>query len=765
MFQCCYGITAAEAECGGASASSRCATAPRNRRTENLRLRRMKLFLLPTVAATLLGLTLADGLPAAFPAVELKPVSVGELTAPVDIANAGDGSGRLFVCDQKGKIRIIQQGTLVAQPFLDLSAKVIALNAGYDERGLLGLAFHPNFNKRDGNNQPLPGFGRFYVFYSAVSPNATGNPSPVNCRSTISEFRVSADPNLADPSSERIVLSYDKPQSNHNGGQLEFGPDGFLYISVGDGGGANDNNFGHTGGGAGSPVGVLGNAQDRTVLFGKLLRIDPLGSNGPGGQYSVPPTNPFVGLGGGVREEIYAFGLRNPWRASFDVGSGGTNRLFLADVGQNSVEEVDLILPGANYGWRAREAGYPFDATAPNPSGIGFSEPIAQYAHPGVTLNPPLPQLGTSIIGGYLYRGRAFPALVGKYIFGDYNTGSIGSGTTAGTILGIEETSPGTWSTPTPLVVVGGNPVPTHLLALGRDEAGEIYLATQVVQGPQNDPATGRPTGGIYQIVPVTVGRLTNVSARARVETGAGTMIGGFVIEGAAAKRVLIRAIGPTLAAAGVANVLVDPQLALVSNGATIASSDNWQTAANAADIVATGLAPTDARESAILATLNPGAYTAVVSGAAGASGIALVEVYDLDNAGALPRVVNLSARSRIQTADNVEILGFAIRDGSHKVLVRGLGPSFAAAGVSGALANPTLNVISAGTGRSVGSNDGWQTQAGADVAAIQSSGYAPTNPLEAAVILNLPEGNYTAILTGAGGGVGIGSIELYEVN
>ncbi len=457
----------------------------------------MKPILLPALGLTVLTVSLCE---AAFPTVALKPVSIGQLTAPTDIANAGDGSGRLFVCDQKGQVRVIKGGMLLPTPFLDITARVIALNPTYDERGLLGLAFHPNYNQRDGMNQPLPGFGRFYVFYSAPSPNVGGNPNPVSCRTTISEFVVSANPDVADPNSERIVLAFDKPQSNHNGGQLAFGPDGFLYISVGDGGGANDNNFGHTGGGSGNPAGVLGNAQDLTRLLGKLLRIDPLGSNGPTGQYGIPAANPFVGAGGGVREEIFAYGLRNPWRASFDGGAGGTNRLFLADVGQNAVEEVNLITSGGNYGWRVREGSYAFDPTSPI-SGTAPIDPIAEYTHPSVVLSPPLPQLGTAIVGGFLYRGTAIPALVGKYVFGDYNTGTINSGTTAGTILGIEEVSPGVWSSPVALSVVGGNPVPTHLLALGRDEAGEIYLATEVAQGPRNDPNTGLPSGGIYQVV------------------------------------------------------------------------------------------------------------------------------------------------------------------------------------------------------------------------------------------------------------------------
>ena len=445
-----------------------------------------------TLLFVVLGLASTIESRAAFPTVALKAISVGELQAPVNISVAGDGSGRLFVCDQQGKIRIIQNGMLLPTPFLDITAKVIALNTSYDERGLLGLAFHPGYT-----NPVSPGFGRFYVFYSAPSPNFPGTTTdPVDCRTTISEFRVSADPNVADPLSERILLTFDKPQFNHNGGQLVFGPEAgnYLYISVGDGGDANDNYFGHTGGSDLRPPGALGNAQDKTRLLGKLLRIDPLGTNGPGGQYGIPPTNPFAGSAGGERKEIFAYGFRNPWRVSFDTP--GTNRLYVADVGQDKVEEINIVVLGGNYGWRAKEGAYDFDPLVPT-GGETLLPPIAQYAHPSVVLSPPLPQLGISICGGYLYRGSAIPGMVGKYVFGDFGQNFASP---SGSILGIEETSPNVWTDPARLTVIGGNPLAVRLLAMGHDEAGEIYLATEVSLGPQG------ATGGIYQIVPAVSG-------------------------------------------------------------------------------------------------------------------------------------------------------------------------------------------------------------------------------------------------------------------
>ncbi len=439
---------------------------------------------------------------AGIPPVTLKPVVTNQFNAPTTITNAGDGSGRLFICEQRGRVRIFQNGMLLPAPFLDIRGKLVAERAGFDERGLIGLAFHPGYG-----NSLSPGYRRFYVFYSAPSPNAPGTAAdPVDCRTTVSEYRVSlADPNVADPLSERILLTFDKPQFNHNGGQLEFGPDGLLYLATGDGGSSNDNNAGHTGGSAARPTNNLGNSQDKTRLLGKILRIDPLGNNGSGGQYGIPAGNPFVGAGGGVREEIFAYGLRNPWRFSFDTGPGGTGRFFVADVGQGQVEEVNIVTSGNNYGWRNREGTFvpSFSIDAPAP-GVPLIDPIAQYAHPGVTIgSPALPQLGISITGGYVYRGSAIPALQGKYIFADY---SSSTSLARGVMLGLEETAPNVWALST-LALTNGSPLQTRIYAMGRDEQGELYIGTNTTLAPsQLDPGTGLPAGAIYKIVaPVPV--------------------------------------------------------------------------------------------------------------------------------------------------------------------------------------------------------------------------------------------------------------------
>ena len=219
-------------------------------------------------------------------------------------------------------------------------------------------------------------------------PQPNGDPndpvSPVDHQSVIAEYSVTGgNANVADPNSERILLTFDQPQFNHDAGFVGFGSDRMLYITTGDGGGAGDNEPGHTGGGPGDPIGGLGNSQDRTKLLGKVLRIDVDGNNGPGGQYGIPADNPFVN-NATARDEIYAYGLRNPWRAPFDDGPGGTGRLFVADVGQGDVEEINIIESGGNYGWRIKEGTFDFDSTVtPNPD-AELVDPIAEYAHPRI---------------------------------------------------------------------------------------------------------------------------------------------------------------------------------------------------------------------------------------------------------------------------------------------------------------------------------------------------------------------------------------------
>jgi glucose/arabinose dehydrogenase len=504
-------------------------------------------FLSAAIAVLLIAAPAAD---AAFPTVALKPVVLKQIHSPTTITYAPDGSGRLFVCDQPGRIYIIQGGMMLPTPFLDISAtaanvadrKVIPVDTGYSERGLLGLAFHPGFS-----DPVSPGYRKFYLNYVKpyvagvdAAPLGPGSPPVAQVSvSVIAEFQVSmADPNVAFPSSERRLLLYTQPQANHNGGQLEFGPEvgpggeRYLYIGVGDGGSQDDNNLGHTGGNNTSPrpTNGLGNSQDKTRLFGKILRIDPFGTNGPGGQYGIPAGNPFVGAGGGVREEIYAYGLRNPWRFAFDwrPGSPTPKRLFCGDVGGGRTEEINIIVSGGNYGWRYKEGvelptfssgATTNPMTLPPAEVAAMIDPIARYAHPGQTVEEPkLPELGYSVTGGFVYRGSAIPALQGKYVFGDY--GQIGL--TDGRMMGLEETPPlSGFFTLTQSLPIAGKPISANgglagerILCLGEDEGGEIYVGLKTNNGVLQLGADGLPAGGIYKIVPATTGNLAVTASK-----------------------------------------------------------------------------------------------------------------------------------------------------------------------------------------------------------------------------------------------------------
>ncbi|MBC8255815.1 MAG: PQQ-dependent sugar dehydrogenase [Candidatus Marinimicrobia bacterium] len=296
---------------------------------------------------------------------------------PVGIYNAGDGSNRLFVLEQPGKIMVFENDPIVNNvgTFLNIMS-IVDQDGGYTEEGLLGLAFHPYFSEN----------GYFYVNYTDYGPKRN-----VITRYTVSE----SNPNQADYNSSLIILEVNQPYSNHNGGQMGFGADGYLYISFGDGGSAGD---------------PQGNGQNLNTLLGSIVRIDV--DNAPNGQnYSIPPDNPFVSTP--ARNEIYAYGLRNMWRFSWDPVTG---LLWGADVGQYEWEEIDIIYPGLNYGWNTMEGNHCYPAGS-NCSTDGFELPIYEY---------PLYVDGVcSVTGGYVYRGVNMPSLYGKYLYGDWCTGDI----------------------------------------------------------------------------------------------------------------------------------------------------------------------------------------------------------------------------------------------------------------------------------------------------------------------------------------------------
>lgn len=296
---------------------------------------------------------------------------------PVDIQSPRDGSNKLFVLTQRGIISVFENNPAATSQLVFLDIKEKVLSGG--EQGLLGLAFHPDYK----NN------GYFYLDYTADNPR----------RTVISRFNVSHDdPNKADPKSELILLEVEQPYSNHNGGQISFGPDGYLYISLGDGGSGGD---------------PLNAGQDLTMLLGSLLRIDVDNTSGSR-NYSIPNDNPFKGNNEGFKEEIYAYGLRNVWRFSFD----NQNRLWAADVGQNEWEEINIIEKGKNYGWRIMEGNHCYNP-AVNCDTTGLVLPIWEYGHNDAG--------GYSITGGFVYNGRSAPGLKGKYIYADYVVGKIWS--------------------------------------------------------------------------------------------------------------------------------------------------------------------------------------------------------------------------------------------------------------------------------------------------------------------------------------------------
>lgn len=356
---------------------------------------------------------------------------VDRLKAPTVLTNAGDLSNRLFIAEQTGKIKIIENGQLITTPFLDLSEKMVKLSSIYDERGLLGLAFHPSYKTN----------GRFFVYYSAPK-TAIG----MDHESKIAEYLVSSDPNIADPNSERIIYRVEQPEANHNGGQLAFGPDGYLYIGLGDGGGAGDQH------------GTIGNGQNINTSLGKILRID-VDSGDP---YTIPPDNPFVGVDG--LDEIYAYGFRNPFKFSFDQVTG---RLFVADVGQDEWEEIDIVEKGGNYGWRIMEGNHIYDpnlAQILNISIDSLEKPIHEYSH----------NVGHSIIGGFVYRGSQFPTLTGKYVFGDWSAAYLPPN---GKFYYLVENETEIWQR-FEFSLEKNLPLKRYILGFGEDENGEIYMLT-----------------------------------------------------------------------------------------------------------------------------------------------------------------------------------------------------------------------------------------------------------------------------------------------
>ncbi|MBC3784693.1 PQQ-dependent sugar dehydrogenase [Spirosoma utsteinense] len=329
--------------------------------------------------------------------------------SPVEYTHANDGTNRVFVVEQVGRIRVFDNNEAASSAgvYLDIRKKV---EYG-GEMGLLGLAFHPKFKDN----------GFFYVNYTKGNPRET----------VVSRFKASsANASTVEPGSEVVLFKFSQPYSNHNGGKVLFGPDGYLYVSTGDGGSGGD---------------PQNNGQNRSSWLGKILRVDVNGKEK--GNYSIPADNPFKGGRGGAREEIFAYGLRNPWRISFDE----KGQLWAGDVGQNKIEEIDIVTKGGNYGWRVKEADQPFNAKD-NTVTDKLVDPIWQYTHDNGDV---------SVTGGVVYRGQATPALRGKYIYADFASGRVWALTQNGTSRATNQE-----------VVTGAG----SISAFGEDQKNEMYL-------------------------------------------------------------------------------------------------------------------------------------------------------------------------------------------------------------------------------------------------------------------------------------------------
>ena len=436
--------------------------------------------------------------------INLNPIVTG-LSAPDYGISAPGDSSRTFIVEQKGQILVLQNNAILPTPALNFSASTtVNLTNANNEQGLLGLAFHPDYN--------TPGASGFHTLYTygsqpipvgttpTYSVPPTGNATNVY-QNVINEWKISStDPSIIDPLSRREVLSLGKSSTNHNGGTIAFGLDKLLYLGTGDGGGANDSGVGHLEPG--------GNAQSLTTALGKMLRIDPLNpilTAGTGealsinNQYRIPVDNPFQAAG--QLPEIYAYGLRNPYRFAFDNLPGGTNNLIAADVGQGNIEEIDLISIGKNYGWGQKEGDFLFNRVPGGAAGTGvrspelvgssFTDPISgvdgtlEYDH----------QDGISITGGFVYRGSGIPELFGKYVFGDL---ALVPGVRTDARLFYADLTSGSIKEFLLPQFAGGFLGNQTLHGFGQDGSGELYALAVAIGSPPGG------TGGIiYSITAV----------------------------------------------------------------------------------------------------------------------------------------------------------------------------------------------------------------------------------------------------------------------
>uniref|UniRef100_A0A8C8AAY9 HHIP like 2 n=1 Tax=Otus sunia TaxID=257818 RepID=A0A8C8AAY9_9STRI len=382
------------------------------------------------------------------------------LRNPVLMVHANDHTHRMFIAEQVGVVWVyLPDGSRLEEPFLDIKSIVLATPWIGDERGFLGMAFHPKYKYN----------GKFYIYYSYMDKNRVE-------KIRISELKVLAsDANKADPRSERNLLELEEPAANHNGGQLLFGVDGYMYLFTGDGGKAGD------------PFGKFGNAQNKSTLLGKVLRIDVDGKNPDGKPYSIPPDNPFVS-DPKARPEVYAYGVRNMWRCAVDRGDPvtkkGRGRIFCGDVGQNRFEEIDIVVKGGNYGWRAKEGFECYDTKLCHNSSLDDILPIFAYGR----------NVGKSVTGGYVYRGCESPNLNGFYIFGDFMNGRL---------MALQEDKTSKWKKQD--ICIGStracafpgmvSSYSKFIISFAEDEAGELYFMST------SYPSAYAPHGSLYKFI------------------------------------------------------------------------------------------------------------------------------------------------------------------------------------------------------------------------------------------------------------------------
>jgi len=641
-------------------------------------------------AISLLGgfLLHAATLPAGFTEVQ---VAEGLASAT---AMAFSPDGRLFVCEQAGALRVISNGTLLPAPFTTVNT----VQSG--ERGLLGVTFDPDF-----------GTNRFvYVYYTVP-----GTPA----HNRVSRFTASiANPDLAEAGSEMAILELDNLSGAtiHNGGAIHFGLDGKLYVAVGE----NDN---------------PSNAQSLSNRLGKMLRVNADGT--------IPGDNPtsFPGITGsttGGNRAIWAVGFRNPFTFAFQPGTG---RLFINDVGQHAVEEINDGISGSNYGWSICEGPC-------SPPNADMTDPFFQYGHGGTG--------GCGIVGGAFYNPsfKQFPAsFVGKYFFGDVCEGWI-------RLLDPSNSTASDFATGISVLVdlkVGPEGSLYYLARTG----GQVWRVSIALTGRPTPTATATPPATPTP-TPIPA-QPQNIATRLRVETGNNVMIAGFIITGNASRSVLFRGIGPSLIASGLGDVLLDPVLELRgSNGALILQNNDWKDTQRAL-IEGTIYEPTDDRESVIIASLQPGAHTAILTGNEQTTGVGLVEVYDNDQ-GIDVQLANISTRGFVQTGDNVMIGGFILGGSTSntRVAIRGIGPSLVQSGISNVLADPTLELHDS-NGTTLTANDDWRDDP-LSSSQLTFHNLALQDSRESGIFTSLAPGAYTAILAGNNGGTGIGLIEIYNI-